>query len=149
MKLLKELERAGIEGKMALQILTNCRSKKTFNQYKRVHKTIVQNNVLCKFKGCDVGEIPLIGKDVKDRTQVCIFCCLEQKGQKSYTITKELANEIIDVFKKSFPLSKKMPMVKGLMGFMREMYQTKGADKIRTELRTSYGDVFKLVESDY
>ena len=149
MELLKELERAGIYGKMALQIITNCMSKKTFNQYKKIHKVIVQNNVLSKFVGCTVDEIPLISKDVKDRTQVCVFCYLEEQGQKTYTVTRELAQEIVDVFKKSFPMSKKVPTVKGIMKLMREMYQTKGADKIRTELRISYDNVFKLVESDY
>lgn len=149
MELLKELERAGIDGKLALQIITQSKSKKKLNQYKKIHKVIVHNNVLSKFKGCDVSEIPLISKDVKDRTQVCIFCYLEQQGQKSYKVTRELAEEIIDVFKKSFPMSKSVPTVRGLMKFMREMYQTKGADKIRTELRTSYDNVFKLVESDY
>ena len=149
MELLQELDRTGIYGKMALQIITNCMSKKTFNQYKKIHKVIVQNNVLSKFRGCNVDEIPLISKDVKDRTQVCVFCYLEQQGQKTYTVTKELAEEIIDVFKKSFPMSKGTPTVRGLMKFMREMYQTKGADKIRNELRTSDDNVFKLVESDY
>ena len=149
MELLKELERAGIYGKMALQVITNCMSKKTFNKYKKIHKIIVQNNVLSKFVGCTVDEIPLISKDVKDRTQVCVFCYLEEQGQKTYTVTKELAQEIVDVFKKSFPMSKKVPTVKGGMKLMREMYQTKGADKIRTELRVSYDNVFKLVESDY
>lgn len=149
MELLQELDRTGIYGKMALQIITNCMSKKTFNQYKKIHKVIVQNNVLSKFVGCTVDEIPLISKDVKDRTQVCVFCYLEEQGQKTYTVTKELAQEIVDVFKKSFPMSKKVPTVKGVMKLMREMYQTKGADKIRTELRVSYDNVFKLVESDY
>lgn len=149
MELLQELDRTGIYGKMALQIITNCMSRKTFSKYKRIHKVIVQNNVLSKFVGCTVDEIPLISKDVKDRTQVCVFCYLEEQGQKTYTVTKELAQEIVDVFKKVFPMSKKVPTVKGVMKLMREMYQTKGADKIRTELRTSYDNVFKLVESDY
>lgn len=149
MELLKELERAGIDGRMALQIITNCMSKKTFNQYKKINKIVVQNSVLSKFKGCNIEEIPLISKDVKDRTQVCVFCYLEEQGQKTYTVTRELAQEIVDVFKKTFPMSKKVPTVKAIMKLMREMYQTKGADKIRAELRVSDDNVFKLVESDY
>lgn len=58
LELLKEMDKAGVNGKIALKILTSCKSKGKITQYVNCHKMIVNNQILHKFNGQDIREIP-------------------------------------------------------------------------------------------
>lgn len=149
MELLKELQKAGIEGELALRILTSSKIKRKVNQYKKLCNLITNNQALDKLKEYDVNEIPLLNKKVKDKSQLAIFCYLKQRGQDTYKITAELVEEIVEFYKEAFPMSRDIPSARSIRLKLREMYQTKGADKIRKDLRKQREDIFKLVESDF
>ena len=81
--------------------------------------------------------------------QAAIYCYLEQKGQSSYKVTNELAEDIIRFYKASFPLSTKLPTKRMIKGRMKQMYRTKGKDTVRKQLRLKADEIFELEEADY
>lgn len=148
-QLLKGMEHSGITGALALKILTCSKSKGKITTYQRFHRMIIMNQLLDKFTGENIEEIPLYNRNQEDKIQAAIYCCLEQKSQSSYKITKELAEEIISFYKASFPLCTKLPTVRVVKSRMKQMYKTKGKDTIRKQLRTEEDEIFKLVKADY
>lgn len=75
-----------------------------------------------------------------------------QKEQKCYTITDNLAEDIIQFYKEAFPLSTKIPTSRQVKRQLKMMYKPKVNNRtyiIKNELYTDRNDIFKLIEADY
>lgn len=149
LELLEELQKSGITGGLALQILTSSKSKGKVTRYRNTHQMIIRNQMLNKFDGEDVKEILLYNKNQEEKIQSAIYCYLEQKCKGSYKITNDLAEEIQHFFKEAYPFSSKIPTVKVIKGRLKQMYKAKGKDTIKKELRIDTAEIFKLVKADY
>lgn len=148
-ELMKDLERVNISGECILKILTSSQSKGKVTKYKEAYILIVNNRMLEKYDGKDISNIPLYNKGMKDKLQVAVYCYLQQKYQATYKLTKELAEEIIAFYKKSYPQSTKLPTTRQVKSKLKMMYLPKGKDTIRGQLRISQDDIFKIVKPDY
>lgn len=146
---LKEMEKAGITGELAIKILTSSKSRKKIRKYEKLHRMIIINQLLDKFTGDNIEEIPFYNKDCEEKMQAAIYCYLEQKGQSSYKVTNELVDNIISFYKNTFPLSTKLPTARMIKGRMKQMYRTKGKDIIRKQPRLKADEIFELEEADY
>lgn len=152
-KLLKEMDKSGVSGGIALQILTSSRSKRKITQYINCHKVIINNQLLQKFSGKSIDEIPFYNKSQKEKMQAAIYCTLKNKGQTAYTVNEKLIDEVIECYAQSFPLNDKIPTHIQIKKMLKIMYKTKvdmkGSYIIKNELNVNETDVFKLIESDY
>lgn len=148
-ELLKEMEKAGITGELALKILTSSKSRKKVRKYEKLHRMIITNQFLNKFTGDNPKEICFYNKNKEEKIQTAIYCYLEQKCQASYKITNELAEDIISFYKSIFPLSIKLPTARLIKSRMKQMYRTKGKDTIRKQPRLKADEIFELEEADY
>lgn len=153
LKLLKEMDKAGVSGGIALQILTSSRSKRKITQYINCHKVIINNQLLQKFNGDSMEEILFYNKSQKEKIQAVIYCTLKQKEQTAYTVNDKLIDDIKLCYKKAFALDVKMPSKIQVKKMLKIMYKTKvdmkGSYIIKNELNINEADIFKLVESDY
>ena len=148
-ELLREMEKSGIKGALALKILTSSKKKAKVTRYQRLHGMIIFNQALNKFTGESIQEIPFYNRSQEEKVQAAIYCYLEQKGQSSYKVTNELAEDILRFYKASFPLSTKLPTKRMIKGRMKQMYRTKGKDTVRKQLRLKEDEIFELEEADY
>lgn len=156
-ELLQDLDKSGVSGTVALQVLTSSKTKGKITQYANIHKMIINNQSLKKIQDearntaerVEIEKITFLNKNQKEKIQAAIFCYLEQKGKNSYKVTDTLAEEIINFYKESFPLSVKLPTVRKIKSKLKQMYKTKGSDTIRNDLHTDVNDIFKLVKADY
>ena len=152
-KLLKEMDKSGVSGGIALQILTSSRSKRKITQYINCHKVIINNQLLQKISGKSIDEIPFYNKSQKEKMQAAIYCTLKNKGQTAYTVNEKLIDEVIECYAQSFPLNDKIPTHIQIKKMLKIMYKTKvdmkGSYIIKNELNVNETDVFKLIESDY
>ena len=148
-ELMKDLERVNISGECILKILTSSKSKGKVTKYKEAFILLVNNKMLEKYDGMDVSNIPLYNKGMKERLQVVIYCYLQQKHQATYKMTKELAEEIIAFYSKSYPKSTKLPTIRQVKAKLKMMYLPKGKDAVKNQLHTDLNDIFKLINSDY
>ena len=152
-KLLKEMDKAGVSGGIALQILTSSRSKRKITQYINCHKVIINNQLLQKFSGRSIEEIPFYNKSKKGKMQAAIYCTLKNKGQTAYTINAKLIDDITECYKQSFALNVKIPSQIQIKKMLKIMYKAKvdmkGSYIIKNELNVNETDVFKLIASDY
>ncbi|MBQ7065291.1 MAG: DEAD/DEAH box helicase [Lachnospiraceae bacterium] len=156
-ELLQELDKSGVSGTVALQVLTFSKTKSKITQYANTHKMIINNQSLKKIQDearntaekVEIEKITFLNKNLREKIQAAIFCYLEQGGKSSYKVTDMLAEEIISFYKKSFPLSVKFPTVRQIKSKLKQMYKTKGSDTIRNELHTDANYIFKLVKADY
>ena len=156
-ELLQDLDKSGVSGTVALQVLTSSKTKGKITQYANIYKMIINNQSLKKIQDearntaerVEIEKITFLNKNQKEKIQAAIFCYLEQKGKNSYKVTDALAEEIINFYKESFPLSVKLPTVRKIKGKLKQMYKTKGSDTIRNDLHTDVNDIFKLVKADY
>lgn len=152
-KLLREMDKAGVSGGIALQILTSSRSKRKITQYINCHKVIINNQLLQKFSGRSIEEIPFYNKSKKEKMQAAIYCTLKNKGQTAYTINAKLIDDITECYKQSFALNVKTPSQIQIKRMLKIMYKAKvdmkGSYIIKNELNVNETDVFKLIASDY
>ena len=152
-KLLKEMDKAGVSGGIALQILTSSRSKRKITQYINCHKVIINNQLLQKFSGRSIEEIPFYNKSKKEKMQAAIYCTLKNKGQTAYTVNAKLIDDITECYKQSFALNVKIPSQIQIKKMLKIMYKAKvdmkGSYIIKNELNVNETDVFKLIASDY
>ena len=152
-KLLKEMDKTGVSGGIALQILTSSRSKRKITQYINCHKVIINNQLLQKFSGRSIEEIPFYNKSKKEKMQAAIYCTLKNKGQTAYTVNAKLIDDIKLCYKKAFALDVKMPSKIQVKKMLKIMYKAKvdmkGSYIIKNELNVNETDVFKLIASDY
>ena len=152
-KLLKEMDKTGVSGGIALQILTSSRSKRKITQYINCHKVIINNQLLQKFSGRSIEEIPFYNKSKKEKMQAAIYCTLKNKGQTAYTINAKLIDDITECYKQSFALNVKTPSQIQIKRMLKIMYKAKvdmkGSYIIKNELNVNETDVFKLIASDY
>lgn len=150
MEILEEMERQGITGRTALRILSSSRSQKKINEYVGCLHCISYNQMLEQCSGMDIKEIPCYrGRKKEMALQAAIYCCLEQKGVQSPKITKGLKEDIQEYYGQAFPNTAKPPTVKGIGNKIRQMYKSRGADRIDRQLRTNVEDIFTLVKPDY
>ena len=150
MKILKDMERQGITGKIALRILTSSRGQKKVNEYIKSYQGISYNQMLAQCSGMDIKEIPCYkGRKKEMELQAVIYCYLEQKGVQSPKITKELKEDILEYYGQAFPNTAKLPTAVGIGKKIRQMYKSRGKDRIDRQLRTKVEDIFILVEPDY
>ena len=146
---LKILEKVGITGTTALKVITSSKSIKKIKEYTDSFHIIVYNRFLKQCSGMDISELPSYkGKKKLSMRQTAIYYCLKEKGQVSYSVTKNLAEEIIAFYKKAYPKDTKAPTVGAINKMVRKMYKSKGKD-IRNILRTEENEILKLVTSDY
>lgn len=152
-KLLKEMDKAGVSGGIALQILTSSRSKRKITQYINCHKVIINNQLLQKFSGRSIEEIPFYNRSKKEKMQAAIYCTLKNKGQTAYTVNAKLIDDITECYKQSFALNVKTPSQIQIKRMLKMMYKAKvdmkGSYIIKNELNVNETDVFKLIASDY
>ena len=148
-RLLKEMDKAGITGELAFKILTSCKQTRKIKKYEKLHRMIITNQLLDKFTGNNIEEIPFYNRDREEKIQAAIYCYLKKEGQASYKVTDELAGNIIRFYKSAFPLSTKLPTVRMVKGRMKQMYRSKGKGSIRNELRLKTYNIFELEEADY
>ena len=144
-----ELYKAGVSKEICLRILKNSSKKAKVTKYKNACKVIINNQMLDRIKYTDIGSIPLYSKKLKDKLQVVIYCLLTSRKQTCYKLTDSLVDEVIAVYKKAFPLSKKIPTERQVKTKLKQMYKPKGKDSIRNELYLKEDEIFKLVESDF
>ena len=147
MELLVSLDKAGVQGGMALRILTSCKTKAKVTRYKNLYHILVYNAILDKFNGGDIEEIVAYTKD--EKFQKAIYCYLQQRGQTSYTVNEALAKEIIGYYKSVYPLGVKVPKARAVVMKLNHMYKKKDKSSIKNEIRTNVDDIFKIVKSDY
>lgn len=148
-ELLRELDKVGIVGKVALKVLVSSKSKAKITKYINCYKMIIHNQSLSRFSGLDIKEIPFYNKSQKEKMQAVIYCYLQQKGQTCYKVTDTLTEEIITFYKESFPLSVKLPTKRQIKNKIKQMYKSKGSDTVRSELHVKETDIFELVKADY
>ena len=68
---------------------------------------------------------------------------------QSPKITKELKEDILEYYGQAFPNTAKPPTAVGIGKKIRQMYKSRGKDRIDRQLRTKVEDIFILVEPDY
>lgn len=150
MEILKDLEKQGITGWTALRILTSSKSQKKINEYVKSFHGISYNQMLEHCSGMDIKEIPCYkGRKKEIELQKVIYCYLEQKGVQSATVNKELKEDIQEYYGQVFPGTAKLPTVTSIGKKIKQMYKSKGKDRIDKQLRTNVEDIFTLVEPDY
>ena len=152
MEILKGMEKQGITGRTALRILSASRSQKKVNKYIRCFHGISNNQQLEQCGGMGIGEIlKLCYKSRKKEMvlQAVIYHYLEQKGVQSPKVTKELKGDIQEYYRQVFPDTAKPPTVMSIGKKIRQMYKSRGKDRIDRQLRTNMEDIFTLVKSDY
>lgn len=147
MELLKVLDKAGIPGGKALQILTSSKSKAKVTRYKNLYHMITYNKVLDKFTGNDIKEIPYYTKE--DKLQAVAYCYLKQNGKSSYAVNDALVEEIIAYYKEMFPLGVKIPAERAVKMKLNQIFKKKDEKIIKCEVRLNEDDIFKLLETDY
>ena len=81
--------------------------------------------------------------------QAVIYHYLEQKGVQSPKVTKELKGDIQEYYRQVFPDTAKPPTVMSIGKKIKQMYKSRGKDRIDRQLRTNMEDIFTLVKSDY
>lgn len=155
-ELMKDLKKYQISEETILRIMVSSKTKGRVTKYKNDYLMVKANQVLEKFDGMNVKDIPLYNKGINDTLQVAVYCYLQQKGHGSYKVTSALAKEIIAFHRKAFSSDKKAPqikdtpaMVKSVKRKMEKMYQSKGGEYIYNRLRTDENDIFKMVNADY
>lgn len=146
---LRMLEKAGIKGSTALKVITSSRSIRKIKEYADCFHIIVYNRFLEQCGDRDISGLPSYrGKRKQSMRQTAIYYCLREKGQGSYAVTKNLAKEIIEFYKKAYPQDTTAPNVRAVTLLLKKMYKSKGCD-IRSILRTEENEVLKLVKADY
>ncbi len=159
-ELMKDLEKRHMSGENILRVMVSSKSKSKVTKFKNAYQRIALNQVMEKFDGMNVKDIPLYNKGSNDTLQVAIYCLFKQKTKQkklaTCKVTNALAKEVIAFYKKSYPFEvkafeavKEDTMVKRIKKLMGEMYKSKGKDYIFCELRTDEVDIFKIEDSDY
>lgn len=152
MEILNEMEKQGITGGTALSILTSSRSQKKIKEYVKCFHGIAFNKQLEQCDGMDIGQILNLcykGRKKEMALQAVIYCCLEQKGVQSPMVTKELEKDIQEYYGQVFADTAKLPTVKSIGNKVRQMYKSRGKNRIDKVLRTNMSDIFTLVKPDY
>ena len=150
---MKSLEKLHMSKENILCVMVSSQSKAKVTKFKNAYNMIISNRMLEKFDGMDAAAIPLYHKGIKDTLQVAIYCYLKQKGCGCYTITDALAGEIIRFYKKTYPKESLSLNEKGAVTrvkkMLKNMYKSKGADAIRSQLKTEEKDIFTIEKSDF
>ncbi len=152
MEILKDLEKQGTTGWTALHILTSSKSQKKINEYVKCFHGISYNQLLEQCGGMGINEILKLcykGRKKGMVLQAVIYCYLEQKGGQSATVTKGLKEDIQKYYGQVFPDTAKPPTVISIGKKIKQMYKSKGKDRIDRQLRTNMKDIFTLVKPDY
>ena len=134
MDIIKKLQKQGIEGKYALDILVESNEKREVTKRANDHKILVTNEMLAKFDGKDIEEIPLYNQN--EKLQASIYCYLQSKGQKTYKVTSDLLEEILLFYVDTYPSLTKYPSCTKIKKLLYKMYHSKGNDTIRNQLKT-------------
>lgn len=155
-ELMKDLEKRHMSGGSILRVMVSSKSKSKVTKFKNAYHQIALNQMLEKFDGMNVKDIPLYNKGINDTLQVAIYCLLKQKKLATCKVTDALAKEVIAFYKKSYPsevkafeAKKEKNRIKEILRLMRKMYKKKDDDYIFCELRTDEVDIFKIEDSDY
>ena len=152
-ELMKSLEKLHMSKENILRVMVSSKSKGKVTKYKNAYNLIISNKMLEKFDGMDASAIPLYHKGIKDTLQVAVYCYLKQKGCGCYTITDALAGEIIRFYKEAYPKESLSLNEKGAVTrvkkMLKNMYKSKGADVIRSQLKTDEKDIFTIEKSDF
>ncbi len=150
---MKSLEKLHMSKENILRVMVSSKSKGKVTKYKNAYNLIISNKMLEKFDGMDASAIPLYHKGIKDTLQVAVYCYLKQKGCGCYTITDALAGEIIRFYKEAYPKESLSLNEKGAVTrvkkMLKNMYKSKGADVIRSQLKTDEKDIFTIEKSDF
>ena len=148
MEYLNKLKRYGITHTLALKILVASQSEKTINKYKSKYTMIILNQMLKQCAEKDAKDVTMYNKQLKDKLQAAVFCWLQKKQQRTFTVTNNLIDEIIEYYKSQFSTMNTKPTHGKTKNMLNDMYKPHGKAR-RGELRTDENDIFDLVEADY
>lgn len=148
MEYLNKLKRYGITHTLALKILVASQSEKTINKYKSKYTMIIFNQMLKQCAEKDAKDVTMYNKQLKDKLQAAVFCWLQKKQQRTFTVTNNLIDEIIEYYKSQFSTMNTKPTHGKTKNMLNDMYKPHGKAR-RGELRTDENDIFDLVEADY
>jgi hypothetical protein len=159
---LRNLEKVGITEGLALKILANSKTKKKINEYKKYYGIIVLNRELQTANSKEASKTIMLNETLKpNRMQVAIFCYINDKGQKTFSVTEELQQSIIEYYQEQFPLDKKGIGKRQVVIKINAMYKLHSKVKLKSknkknkqcnrmgELRIDKRDIFEIVKSDY
>lgn len=144
MDALHKLERAGIQGALALEILKNCDHMTSIGKYVEAYQIIEMNKIL-QCKQTASYKVPHMKKSLYEM-QVCIYEIVQSRHKTCFKINDNLLDECIQYYIDEYKVAK-TPSKKMVMDIIKKMYLYKDArdDYMKATLRTNERDVFKVV----